>query len=532
MRFCLGEPLDRHFWWVVVVAMLSAGARAWVANRLELFQDESLYWYIGVFAPLTFSPHPPGLPLIARFGAALFGKTELAIRFGNVVLGSLALPLFYFLGRRILASSAVAWLATLAFALTPIYFAFGAICTPDMPQLFFWVALLYATWRAIEGEELWWVLVGALFGVGLYFKYILILYAPALVIYFLWSGELWRALHSRFFRLGVFLALLLFFPVAVWREAQTGWDALAYHLRDRQDFDFSPLRNGFVYFAVHLAYYSPLFYVGAIAGIVASAWRAWRQRDWRLAYLATFGAVPFLFFASIAFFTRRELSREQWDAPAYVAGLIAAAWLVRELMHGARTRVARLRFRALVQVAFVLAALTVAIVTTEAFTTLPSKLLGFRPLFSAMEGGRALARRVDAIRTTLPAEAHTVVLGNSFIPAMQYAFYSKSTPKVFTLEHKHNRRYGLRGIIERTGMSMRDLAQRTGVDAIFVASGGPNEDSTRKLAELKQRLLQYFEAVEVLPPLPILTNGREIGRFYLLYCRRLYISASPSSRAE
>lgn len=517
-----GEPLDSAFWYVVALAVLSGVIRGWIAAHLELFQDEALYWYIGAHAPLTFSPHPPGTPFLAWLGTVIVGKTELGVRLGNVLLGSLVLPLFYFLGRRVLGSSVLAGWATLAFAVTPIYFGFGAICTPDMPQLFWWVALLYVTVRAYDGEEHLWPLAGVVLALGLYFKYILVLYVPALLIFFLWGGgERLRLLRSRPFWLGVVLSILLFFPVALWRESQTGWDAVAYHLRDRQDFQLTPLRNALVYFGIHLAYYSPLFYAFALAGLTVAAWRCWQRREWRLAFLATFGGVPFLFFALISVVTRRELSREQWDAPAYVCGLLAGAWFMRELYVAAKTPVVRQRLHRVAQLGFALAVLTVLLMTAEALTTFPSQLLGRSPLFSAMVGWRTLGNRVDDVLSSAPADAPHVVLGNSFIPAMQIAFYSKSAPRVFTLEHSLNRRYGLKGVIERTGMSLQTLLHQPGVDAIFVSEGAPSQDTTRSLTRLKERLLQYFDSVEPLPPVSVMAHGREIERFYLLHCRRL-----------
>jgi hypothetical protein len=527
-------------WWVAGIALLSTLVRALLAARLELFQDEALYWYLGVRNAMSFSPHPPGTALLARLGTALFGRTEFGVRAANVVLGGLVLPAFYLFARR-LFSVRIALGASVAFALTPIYFGFGAICTPDMPQLFVCTLMLYATVRALEGDERWWLVTGCLMGVGLYFKYLLILYVPSLIVYLWWSGVWRRAVESRAFWGGVAIAVLLFFPVAAWREFSTGWGALEYHLRDRQRWSPAVLQNVLVYLGVHLAYYSPLVYAAMLAGLAEAARRAWRRREWRLVFLASFGGVPWVFLFLISSVTQRVLSREQWDAPAYLCGLVAAAWLANDLDArltamaataglSLRTKLERVR-RGLVQLAgaaLALAALTLVIVSLDALTALPSRLLGRAPLFRNMIGWRTLASRVDEVLAAQPADRTTVVLGRSFVPALQVAFYSRCTPDVYAFRYSTSSRYGLAQLMDRLGLSERALRQRQGVDAVFVAEGDTDEDAAREIDSLRRRLLELFDSVEPATPVVISNGKAEIARFYILLCHHFYGKAMVS----
>lgn len=519
------------FFWVCVLAVLTTLLRLAVASHLELFQDEALYWFIGTRAPLTFAPHPPGTPWLARLGVDLLGRTELGVRLGSLILGLFSIPLFYLLAQRLLAAPILAGWTTLAFALTPIYLAFGSICTPDMPQLFLWITLLYTTWRALEGEPRWWLAAGLTFGIGLYFKYILVLYLPALAFYLWWSGEWRRALESRFFWLGFGLGIALFLPVALVREAQTGWGALSYHLRDRQRWDFALAKNAAVYMGVHAAYYSPLLFVAAVAGLGVVARQAWRLRERRLIFLAVFGALPWLFFATIALVTRRELSREQWDAPAYVCGLMAAAWFMRQRFITAENVRSRVSLRRQTVLAMALGALTISFVVVEALTNIPSAMLGRRPLFSATVGWRTLAVHLDGALRLARAEHPTVILANSFIPALQYNFYSELNPEIYTLDHSENRRYGLSGLFERLGITPRGLVQRAGVDALFVAEDSPKGRTEEADRALRKRLLTYFEAVGDIKNIDIPAGGHPFRRFVIVHCRRWYYRASeqPSS---
>jgi 4-amino-4-deoxy-L-arabinose transferase-like glycosyltransferase len=513
---------DRALLIVAGIALVSGLVRFVVARHLELFQDEALYWYIGVHAPLTFSPHPPGTPLLARLGAAVLGRTEIAIRLGSVVLGSLVLFPFYFLGRRILGTSAALW-ATVAFALTPMYFGFGTICTPDMPQLFIWCTLLYAAWRALEEDsDSWWIATWLILGIGLYFKYILILFVPALVLYLSWVGLLRRAMNSRGFWIGIALCILVFFPLAIWREASTGWQAIQYHLEDRQKWTPDNLKSIVIYFGIHLGYYSPLLYLGMIWGLVWCARRARKTHDWRSAFLASFGLAPWIFFLVIAFFTKRELSREQWDAPAYVCGLLAASHWAHTWLQDKSLRVPLLWRKGLVVGAFGLSGLTVIGAILEAMTGLPSRITGHQPLFSTMIGWRTMARRVDALVAAQEPNRPLVFLGNSFVPALQYAFYGQQQIPVFTLNHSANKKFGLQRLLGELQVDHQALLQRKGTDAIFVAEGELTDDANRKLDSLRKRLLRFFENVEPLPPVDIAGNAKQ-KRFYVLVCQRLYL---------
>lgn len=508
--------------WVVLLAAGVTVVRLLVASRLELFQDEALYWFLGKRDPLAFSPHPPGTPWLARLGTAVLGRTELGVRAGNLLLGLFAIPLFYALAWRILSAKSLARRATLAFALTPIYFSFGSICTPDMPQLFLWIALLYTTWSAVHADDRWWLGAGVLFGVGLYVKYIIVLYLPALVLYLAWSGLWRRPLESRYFWWGFGLGLALFAPVALWEQSKTGWGALSYHLRDRQKWDFNVLVNAAVYLGVHAAYYSPLLFVASLAGLVAATHYAYRHREDRLMFLSAFGAVPWLFFAVIAMVTERELSREQWDAPAYVSGLMAAPWLLREWSLAQANRQRRFPIRRLSTLAYVLAGLTILVVVIEALTYLPSNLLGRRPLFSATVGWRTLGSQLDVELSDAREKGPTVILANSFIPAVQYEFYSKLAPEIYVLDHKVNSRYGLNGLFERLGMSARSLDKRHGVDALYVAEGVAQNSAGERLAALRKRMLTYFEAVEIRPDILVPPYGTPIKRFHVLRCHRYF----------
>ena len=181
-----------HVAWLFLVAALLFVVRVFVATHFNLFQDEAIYWMTGQSDPLSFCPHPPGVAVLTRLGTLLLGRTELGVRCFSIFLSTLTLGVAYFLARE-LCGTAVAFWATLTLAAVPSYLFFGSIMTPDTPQLFFWTLALFFTARALmTGREKWWFAAGATVGVGLYVKYMMILYFPSLALCFALSPA-WRS---------------------------------------------------------------------------------------------------------------------------------------------------------------------------------------------------------------------------------------------------------------------------------------------------------------------------------------------------
>src|ERR1700756_4203702 len=55
------------------------------ANLLELRTDEAYYWTWSKEHALSFLDHPPLIAWFIRFGTAIFGDTNLGVRFGGIV---------------------------------------------------------------------------------------------------------------------------------------------------------------------------------------------------------------------------------------------------------------------------------------------------------------------------------------------------------------------------------------------------------------------------------------------------------------
>lgn len=487
------------------IGLVAAGlvlVRLGMTDGANLFPDEALYAWLGHSAPLNFCPHPPGTPLLTRAGVALVGRHEFGARFGSFLLGILTLIPLYRMGERLGGRACARW-TVLAYACTPFFVAFGAITTPDGPQLFCMVVALYCTWEALQGNrKRWWVAAGGALAVGLYFKYIIIFYFPSLLLALFLVPEWRRYLRTPGPYLAGLVVLVFFLAVAAWIESRTGWPTIRYHLKDRQVASGFSLTAGAVYHGIHLGYYSPLLYLVALWAMGKALVKGRRENDRRLLFLAAFAMVPWLFFAAIALFTRRDLSREQWDACAYLPAYLAAGILLPERSQ---------RWGWMRVAAPVLGAITLAILTLEIRTAAVTRLIDREPLFSKISGWRILhlgaQRRIEE---HFGAEERPFILADSFAPALELAFYSGNKYPIYSLPGDRNSRYGLNEVLEQTGVSTDHLRKETGRNGLLLlestAPRGTVTSATQAISEM-------FEQVEELRRIPAFRKDRQIRVF-------------------
>jgi 4-amino-4-deoxy-L-arabinose transferase-like glycosyltransferase len=73
--------------WLALAAVVAAmtALRLTYASLMELRTDEAYYWTWSKENVLCFLDHPPMIAWFVRFGTALFGDTNLGVRFAGIV---------------------------------------------------------------------------------------------------------------------------------------------------------------------------------------------------------------------------------------------------------------------------------------------------------------------------------------------------------------------------------------------------------------------------------------------------------------
>ena len=174
---------------VVTLALVASFTvlRFMTAASLDLRSDEAYYWTWSYEAVLSFLDQPPMVAWFERFGQLIFGNTTLGARFAQL----LALPLIELLladiARRRTDSWNAALFVILALECTLNYGLFSIVIEPSMPLLLFTsvIAVVAAAGSTRPMEARWWIVIGVAGGLALLSKYIVLLLAPALLVFLL-----------------------------------------------------------------------------------------------------------------------------------------------------------------------------------------------------------------------------------------------------------------------------------------------------------------------------------------------------------
>src|SRR5262245_27687003 len=174
--------------WLAVIALISAmtAMRLVYAGVLELRTDEAYYWSWSKESALSFLDHPPGIAWLIRFGTAIFGDTNLGVRFGGIVAMAVTQLLLADIVRRVTHDVRAVIFAVLLPEAALYYGLLMAKVAPDTAVIPFAVAMLWALVRLHEsGNPRWWLVAGLFAGLALLSKFTAIMLLPAVVAFVL-----------------------------------------------------------------------------------------------------------------------------------------------------------------------------------------------------------------------------------------------------------------------------------------------------------------------------------------------------------
>jgi 4-amino-4-deoxy-L-arabinose transferase-like glycosyltransferase len=279
---------------LLLFLLILTGLRLFLGSRMEVLPDEAYYYQWSQRLDWAYYSKGPGVAAAIRAGTALFGPSELGVRFLSPWLALGSSVLIFGLARRLYGQSVATW-AVLMMNLTPIFNVGGLVMTIDALSIFFWAAALWAVWMALERSPKfsgYWPLAGALIGLGFLAKYTNAMELLSIVLVLTLTPKFRREFARPGFwvMLGVFALAMI--PPLVW-NAHHDWITVE-HLRARggldSKFGFHP-EELLAFIGMHFGVYSPLIFAGMLGGL----WWGWREAktDFRAKYLLLF-ALPLL----------------------------------------------------------------------------------------------------------------------------------------------------------------------------------------------------------------------------------------------
>ena len=290
-----------------------------------IFRDELYFIACGEHFAFGYVDQPPLIPWIAAASHALFGVALTPLRLAPALAMSATVALTSLYAGLIGGGRYAQALAGLCVLLAPVFLVDGVLLTTDFLQALAWLGCIWALTRVAEGgDERWWVALGAIAGVGLASKYLIVFYLIALAVGIVVT-PLRRSLARPWIYVGAALALVLAAPHLIWQAAH-GWPFLEIGSAGvaGKNVELSPLK----------------FFLGQVMQIGPLAAPVWLAGLWRLASDAKLRAIVIAYFVLFAFFVVAH-GKLYYLAPIYPAllgagGVALEAWIVRPIYAASR----------------------------------------------------------------------------------------------------------------------------------------------------------------------------------------------------
>jgi 4-amino-4-deoxy-L-arabinose transferase-like glycosyltransferase len=492
---------------------------------LDLAPDEAHYWDWSRHLDWSYYSKGPGVAWLIRLSCELFGRLSvqltgsemLAVRLPAVVCGSLLLASMYVLTVQVSGRPRLALLVVAVALTTPVIAAGSSLMTIDSPYTCCWGWALVLVHRALfrPSHAAWW-LTGVVVGIGLLFKYTMIVWVPSLALFLLFSPSHRWLLRSRYFWGMTLLAAFSGLPIVMW-NLQHDWVGLR-HVSTLAGLQqqgttivwLGPLRFVVVQCGLWLIFW---FIVWARAMLAHAPWKSLTSSPSRQ-FLWWMSAPMFALFLVFGFTTGG--GEANWPVTAYISGLVlGVVWMTEELGQ-ATGWYRRLALAGLTAACTVGVALTVLVHCSAlahpllvhwagpATAQQPFPLRRLDPTLR-LRGWRTLAAEVDKVREELrQGDIEPVLAATGWNMPGLIGFYSADHPRVYSLGRALGDRWSQYDFWRPN--PVWDAEQFAG-QTFLVVTANPLD------------LHGVFASVETVRVVDIEVHGYPIGRWVILLCR-------------
>ncbi len=233
-------------------------------SPLHLSPDEAQYWAWGQALDWGYYSKPPGIAWQLALTSKIFGSTELGVRAGALIFGTLLPWILFRAMKHARFSDTSAFWAAVAFAFSPvgIFFTFAAVT--DVGMTFFFTCALLVFGVSLQKQETPnYLLIGLLIGCGALFKWLALLAWLWIFLFFFFFPKV----RSRTIVYGCLLSLVAFFPSLYWNITHE-WATF----RHVGSTIVTPTNRGWMgnpgdFLAAQIALFSPFFFILWVGGL-------------------------------------------------------------------------------------------------------------------------------------------------------------------------------------------------------------------------------------------------------------------------
>ncbi len=319
--------------WLAIAALIAAmtALRVVYASVIDLRTDEAYYWTWSKENVLSFLDHPPMIAWFIRFGTAIFGDTNLGVRFAGIVAMLITQLLLADIARRVTHDIRAVVLAVLMPEAAVYYGLLMAKVSPDVALIPFAVAMLWALVRLKESDDArWWLAAGMFAGLALLSKFTAVMLVPAVAAFMLVPDWRRRWLSSPYPWLAALIVVALFLPVLIW-NAGHDWASFRFQLVRATAAHEMSLRTVGDFIGLQFGLVGFILLPVVLSGVALTAWRGYRRLDAVAILLSTAVIVPlgYFFWKSLTLRVGDTWPMFMWPA-GFAAAAINVAMLPRE----------------------------------------------------------------------------------------------------------------------------------------------------------------------------------------------------------
>ncbi|WP_020657515.1 ArnT family glycosyltransferase [Amycolatopsis benzoatilytica] len=264
---------------VAATAVAPAAALLALSSRYGYHRDELYFRVAGQHLAWGYVDQPPLTPVLARASIALFGDTPTGLRVVAAIAYAFTVVVVALLAREFGAGRRAQFLAAVTTAVSSMVLASGHLVSTPTFDILFWLLLCLFVARLLRtGEPRWYLAIGAVTGVALLNKYLVVLAVAGLAAGLLLAGPR-AALRTWWLPAGMVLALLIAAP-NLWWQMTHGWPQLTVAAGiDRKQ----GLENRISFVPFQLIYLAPPLVPIWVAGWLR-LWRTPKLRTFAIAY--------------------------------------------------------------------------------------------------------------------------------------------------------------------------------------------------------------------------------------------------------
>jgi hypothetical protein len=201
----------------IILGIAALAIHAFANQRYDFFRDELYFIVCGRHPAWGYVDQPPLVPLIAGFADWAAPGSLSTLRAVPALMAALTIAGAVLLTRRLGGGSFAQWLAGVCTLLAPFDLVEGLLLDTDIFQPLAWLGCIWVLIDILEkGDQRRWLIVGAITGVALWSKYLILfdLVALALVMPF---TPLRRAFLTPWPYLAGLLAAAIIAPNVIWQ---------------------------------------------------------------------------------------------------------------------------------------------------------------------------------------------------------------------------------------------------------------------------------------------------------------------------